>query len=55
MEYLSQIRKAIVPLLVTGALAVLAMVGVTEDMTVGEAVTLLITSLLVWIVPNKKA
>lgn len=54
MEYLGQIRKAIVPLIVTGVLGLLAVAGITEGMTVGEAVTLIVTSGLVWLIPNKK-
>lgn len=54
MEYLAQIRKALVPIVVTAVLGGLAYVGVVEDMTVGEAVTLLVTGALVWLVPNRK-
>lgn len=54
MEYVGQIRKALVPVGVTAVLGVLAYAGVNEDMTVGEAVTLLVTGALVYIIPNKK-
>lgn len=52
MEYLSTIRKALVPVAVTGVLAVLAYLGVGGDVTVKEAVTLLVTAVAVYIVPN---
>jgi hypothetical protein len=47
-------NKAVMPLLVAVVLGVLAKFGVTEDMTVTDAVTLLATSVVVWAVPNKK-
>ena len=53
MNYLGQIQKAIVPLVVAGVLSLLAVAGVTEGMTVGEAVTLVVTSGFVWLIPNK--
>lgn len=49
------IDKALVPVLVTLVLAGLGYFGIMESMTVGEAVTLLATGGLVWLVPNKKA
>lgn len=48
-------RKALVPVGVAAVLAVLAKVGVMGDMTVKEAVTLIITSGLVYLIPNKKS
>lgn len=49
---LAPFNKAIVPLFVAGILALLAGVGVTPEMSVKEAVTMLVTAGLVWIVPN---
>lgn len=46
--------KAIVPIAVLGVLTILATIGVTADMRVEDAVTLLLTAFLVWLVPNKK-
>lgn len=46
--------KALVPAGVAVVLALLASVGVTPDMTVEDAVALLLTSLVVYLVPNKK-
>lgn len=54
MNYIRQIRKAIIPVLVSAALAGLAALGVAEDMTVAEAVTTLVTAGLVWLVPNER-
>lgn len=48
------IDKALVPALVALVLAGLAYTGIVEDMTIGEAVTYVITAGLVWLVPNKK-
>ena len=46
--------KALVPLVVTIVLGGLAYADITPEMTVEQAVTLVITSALVWLVPNKK-
>ena len=46
--------KAIVPLAVMGVLALLGSTGVTRQMTVEEALTLVVTSLLVWLTRNKQ-
>ncbi len=54
MEYLATIKKALVPIVVGGVLTVLGYVGVTGDMTVKEAVTLLITAVLVYVTKNRK-
>lgn len=53
--YVAPYQKAFVPLVVAVALGVLAKVGVTEDMTVSEALTFVATAGLVWLVPNRKA
>ncbi len=47
------IDKALVPAVIALVLIGLAHFGITEDMTVGEALTFVITSCLVWLVPNK--
>lgn len=49
---LAAIRKALVPVGVALVLAILSYFGVTRDMTVAEAATLLVTSLLVYLIPN---
>lgn len=46
--------KAIVPLFVLGVLALLGNVGITRQMTVEEVVTLVVTSVLVWLTRNKQ-
>ena len=46
--------KAMVPLALAAALGALGYFGVTGSMTVEDAVTLIIASGLVWLVPNKK-
>ena len=47
--------KAIVPVVVMGVLSLFSMVGIDEAMTVEQAVTLAVTSILVYAVPNKEA
>lgn len=51
---ISQYRKALVPVGVGVVLAALATFGLMGDMTVKDAVTLLITSICVYLVPNSK-
>lgn len=53
MEYLATIRKALVPLVVAFVLGLLAFFGVYEDMSVADALTLLVTGAFVWLVPNR--
>lgn len=53
--YVAPYNKALVPVVVAGALSVLARFDVLGDMTVEETLTLLATAGLVWLVPNKKA
>lgn len=53
MKPLTTFDKALVPLAVLGGLAVLGVVGVTGDMTVEQALTLVSTSVLVWLKRNK--
>lgn len=47
--------KAFVAPLVALVLAVLGHFGVTDGMTIGTFVTMLVTGVLVFFVPNKKA
>lgn len=47
-------RKAFVPLVVAAILTALAAVGLSENMTLGDAVTFIVTSALVYLIPNKK-
>lgn len=52
VEYLPQMKKALVPLGVGAVLTVLGYVGITGDMTVKEAVSLVVTAALVYVVKN---
>lgn len=52
---LKRIRKALVPVGVSGILSVLAVFGIYEGMTVGELVSLAVTSFFVWLVRNDEA
>ena len=54
LEAVAPYRKALMPLLVAVLLGVLAQFGVTEEMSVTDAVTLLLTTGFVYMVPNKK-
>lgn len=54
MNNLLQYSKALVPLAVGAVLALAAGLGVTADMSVRDALTLLFTALFVWLVPNVK-
>lgn len=53
MGLLSPIRKALVPVGVAVVLAVLAKLGVAPEMSVAEAATAVVTSLLVFLIPNE--
>lgn len=50
---LPEIRKALVPAGVAALLGALELAGITEGMTVAEAVTYAVTSGLVWLIPNR--
>lgn len=52
LDYLPEMRKALVPYVVGLGLVALGYLGITEDMTVKEALTLLVTSGLVWVTKN---
>lgn len=54
LDTLAPYNKALVPLAVAAVLAVLSQLGLTGDMTLKEAVTYIVTSGLVWLVPNAK-
>lgn len=54
LEQLALIRKALVPLVTAGVFGFLGALGITESMTIGEAMPLLISAFLVWLIPNKK-
>lgn len=47
-------NKALVPLAVGGVLALLAGLGVTGDMSVKDALTMIFTAVAVWVTPNLK-
>lgn len=49
---LAPYNKAFVPVAVAAVLALLAQLGLTGDMTVKDAVTYVVTSGLVFLVPN---
>lgn len=50
---LQKYNKAFVPVGVTIVLFALAQIGVTREMKIEDVVTLLVTSGVVWLVPNK--
>ena len=50
--YVTPYNKALVPLVVLALLKVLEKYGVFGDMSVKEALTLIVTGGLVWLVPN---
>ena len=54
MKKIAQYNKALVPVGVMLVMGLLALGGIKSDMTVEQAVTLLVTSGLVWLIPNKK-
>jgi len=54
MNYLPQMYKALVPLVVGFILTALSYTGVTGQMTIEEALTFIVISGLTWLIPNKK-
>lgn len=54
-KYVAPYRKAIVPLVVVAILKGFEQVGVFGDMSVKEALGLLVTTFFVWLIPNKQA
>lgn len=52
---LATIRKALVPVGVGLALTLFGTIGVTQDMTVSDALTFLVTAVIVYLTPNKKS
>lgn len=55
LDELLKSKKALVPVGVAGVLFLLSQVGVMGEMTVKEAVTLLVTAVVVYFTRNKKA
>jgi hypothetical protein len=53
MEKVAEVRKALVPLVVALVLLLIGWTGVTPNMTVAEAITLVVTAGFVWLIPNK--
>lgn len=53
LDLLAPYAKSAVPVLVAGILWLAAQVGITPDMSIEEAATLLVTAALVWVVPNR--
>lgn len=53
MNVIQSIRKALVPAVVALVLAVLAHYNVTADMNVQQVIVLLVTSVIVYFVPNE--
>lgn len=47
--------KALVPFVVTMILAMLASIGISPEMSVSDAIGMVIMTILVWAVPNNKA
>ncbi len=54
LEQISVYNKALVPGVVALALLALNQFGVTETMTVGDALSVLVTTFFVWLVPNRR-
>lgn len=54
MDALKYVAKALTPLAIGAVIAMLGYVGVTEDMTVKEAIQFAVTGALVYLIPNKK-
>lgn len=52
MSVLAPVRKAAVPVAVAAALFVLGKVGVVETPALAEQVTLVVTAVLVYFIPN---
>jgi hypothetical protein len=50
---LTKYAKALVPVVVGGALVVMGYFGVTSEMNVKEALTLVVTAVLVYLVKNR--
>lgn len=53
MVDMNKYRKALVPVGVAIILAVLAKAGITPDMSIQNALGLIVSAGLVWLVPNK--
>lgn len=55
INYIPQMYKAVVPVAVGAILWAAAQLDIAPDMTVKDAVEVLVISALVWFVPNKNA
>lgn len=55
MNVFSQVRKALVPLAVAGVMWLLAQLGVVETPELVTQVTLVVTAVIVYFVPNSGA
>lgn len=53
-DLLAPYAKAIVPVAVGGVLWLAAQAGITPDMSIEEAATLLVTAAIVWLIPNRR-
>lgn len=51
---LAPFNKALVPLLVSGVLTILASFGIGGEIMLSDLLTMLFTAALVWLVPNLK-
>ena len=54
MKPLTEFDKALVPLGVMAGLGVLGLIGITGEMTVEQALSLVVTAVLVYLKRNKK-
>lgn len=54
LNLIAPIAKALVPTVVSVILIILGQFGVTPEMTLEQVVTLAVTSVLVYLIPNKK-
>lgn len=50
---LATVRKALVPVVVAGVLVLLAKVGIVATPDIKETVTLIVTAVLVYFIPNE--
>lgn len=50
----SKFDKAIAPIIITVIMGILGFAGISETMTVGEAIPMIVAAIAVYFVPNKK-
>ncbi len=53
MNFVSSIRKALVPVAVAGAIYILAYIGVADTPELRDQITLIVTAALVYFIPNE--